>query len=264
MFLPQDYTAPKTTSHYLKLQDGENRIRILSKPVFGWEDWQDRKPVRFTMDSKPKPSDPKKPVKHFWSFIVWNVNEAQIQIMQITQKSIQKFIESLSRDEDWGLPFEYDIKINREGEGMETEYTVNPVPHKPVSQEILDAFKERPINLDALFSGGDPFAQGQDNYTLLMTANEPPKKAEIKPLYASKVSDEQFVELSELRIRCNADAQKGFDSYIKKIYGAEKIQDLLEIDYQKIKDLLIKKIHDLSIEKKDKALLEAEMKDVKK
>jgi hypothetical protein len=232
-FLPEDYQAPKQNNHYLKLQDGENRIRILSKPIFGWEDWTlERKPVRFEMNDKPAKSiDPKKPLKHFWAFIVWNINEEQIQIMQITQATIKSSIEALYKDADWGSPFNYDIKINRKGEGIETEYTVNPAPHKAVSQEVLQAFKERPINLEALYVSGDPFSAEWKNYTPLMT-NE---TTNVKPLY---ISTQQAFELNELLLGCSPSAQSGFLELIKKKFSADIIDELPESEFEKYKVLL--------------------------
>ena len=85
-FLPQDYTSPKSFNNYMKLQEGENKIRILSRPIIGWEDWLNNKPIRFRMSEKPaKPVDAKKPIKHFWAFVVWNYAEEQIQILHLTQ-----------------------------------------------------------------------------------------------------------------------------------------------------------------------------------
>lgn len=163
-FLPEGYEAPKSGQNYFKLEKGENRFRILSKPILGWIDWAQlddgsRRPLRYRMKDKPsKPFDPKKPVRHFWAMLIWNYKLDCIQIMEITQATIQESISSLSADPDWGKPFDYDIKIIRTGEGLETSYTVNPVPHKPISKEINEAIIAKGnINLDKLYDGGDPF-----------------------------------------------------------------------------------------------------------
>jgi hypothetical protein len=37
---------------------------------------------------------------------------------------------------------------------LETEYGVVPSPAKPTPDEILEAYKEKSINLEALFTGG--------------------------------------------------------------------------------------------------------------
>lgn len=159
-FLPEDYEAPNGNNNYMKLQAGENRFRILSKPIIGWLDWKDKKPYRYPMDSKPpKPFDPAKPIKHFWAFVVYNHAGQAIQILEITQSTIQAAIAALYKDEDWGSPFDYDIKITKAGEGMETKYTTNPTPKKPVAEAIQEAFMAKGlINLEALFQNEDPFA----------------------------------------------------------------------------------------------------------
>ena len=157
-FLPETYAVPKGNNNYMKFDKGENKFRILSAPILGWEDWKDNKPLRFPMDKKPSaPVDPSRPIKHFWAMVVFNYNEEAIQILEITQKTIQNAISSLAKDADWGSPLGYDIKVIKTGDGMETEYQVNPVPHKPVSQEIQDAYMEKPVVLEALFEGKDPF-----------------------------------------------------------------------------------------------------------
>jgi len=157
-FLPDNYVAPKGNSNYMKFEKGENKFRILSRPMMGWLDWQDKKPLRFSMSAKPdKPVDANKPIKHFWAMIVWNYLKEEIQILEITQKSVQSAIEQLAKDADWGNPFSYDIKVIKEGDGMDTEYTINPVPHKPINAEILEAFKAKPCFLGALYQGADPF-----------------------------------------------------------------------------------------------------------
>jgi len=164
-FLPTNYVAPKQNNYYFKPEKGENKIRILSKPIMGWEDWKDNKPIRFHMDKKPIPQDPEKGVKHFWAFIVYNYNAKAIQIYNVTQASVRKSIETLCKDSDWGAPYFYDIKIMKSGDGMDTEYTVNPLPHKPISEEVVKLFHERPINLEALYDGNDPFSHLCDRYT---------------------------------------------------------------------------------------------------
>lgn len=157
-FLPPDYELPSSAHNYMKLQDGENKFRILARPVIGWLDWKDKKPIRYPMNgAKPQPVDPTKPVKHFWAFPVWNYNESSVQVLEITQASIQAKISNLAKDEDWGDPLQYDLKVTRSGAMLETKYDINPVPAKPLSEEIKAAFRAKPCNLEALFENGDPF-----------------------------------------------------------------------------------------------------------
>ncbi len=158
MFLPEDYKAPSSSKNYMKIVDGENRFRILSAPILGWQDWKENKPMRFRFNNKPlSPVDANKPIRHFWAFIVFNYNDEMIQVLEITQATILKAIETLSKDTDWGAPYFYDIKIHKKGEKTDTEYTVNPAPKKPTDPYIIQEFHDKPCWLEALYEGNDPF-----------------------------------------------------------------------------------------------------------
>jgi len=166
-FLPKDYSVPVGESNYMRFQQGDNLFRILAPPIVGWEDWVEedgkKKPVRFKMDLKPnQPFNPKRKIKHFWAMPVWNYNDERVQILEITQSGIQSKIKSLVDDEDWGKPFDYDIKVIRNGEGIETEYSVNPKPKKAVDESVDRAFSRIKVNLEALFENKDPFEKEID------------------------------------------------------------------------------------------------------
>jgi hypothetical protein len=159
-FLPDDYAAPSSgNSNYMKLQDGENKLRILSQPIIGWLDWDEKQPVRFRYNDRPsKPIDAARPVKHFWAFLVWNYALETVQILEITQASIRDAIEGLCNDEEWGQPYFYDLKITRKGKEKETTYAVNPMPRRPVGQKAKEAFQTKPCQLERLFDGEDPWS----------------------------------------------------------------------------------------------------------
>jgi len=160
-FLPPNYEKPALGSKYLKFLAGDNKFRILSGAIVGYVDWQDledgnRKPIR--TKEKPKQSfDPLKPCKHFWTFIVWDYRDEAIKILEITQVTIQDAIFNLHSDDNWGDPREYDLNIRKTGNKLETKYTIIPMPPKKLSVEIIKLFKETNINLEALYSGDDPF-----------------------------------------------------------------------------------------------------------
>lgn len=235
-FLPEDYESPKASNHYMKIQEGENRIRILTAPVLGWEDWQEKKPVRWKLENKPTKSfDPKKPVRHFWAFVVFNYIEERIQILQVTQATIRKSIEALCRDKDWGTPYHYDIKINKTGEGVDTEYTVNPVPHKPLDPYIISCFKEKRCNLEALYTNDDPFALS-DKYAEL--AIEIETLTQPQNISGTKNID----ELKKLFYECDPEYQKQLLTTLAKmptpVKGIENVPASL---YDKIKEAVLKK-----------------------
>lgn len=56
----------------------------------------------------------------------------------------------LYKNEDWGDPKNYDLKITRDGDGMETKYSVLPRPAKDVDPEIMTAYLDANIDLEAL------------------------------------------------------------------------------------------------------------------
>lgn len=159
--LPEGYTPPKSGGNYMKLGQGANKFRILSKIIVGWETWLEedgkRKPVRSKRKDELPPSENRP--KFFWAMVVWNYNESQLQVLEVTQVSIRKALEELEANEDWGDLRTYDINVKREGEGMETVYSVIPTPKKTLDEAIKEEFLKATINLEALFSGDNPFEE---------------------------------------------------------------------------------------------------------
>jgi hypothetical protein len=223
-FLPADYEAPKSIGNYLKLQDGETKIRILSLPLLGWEDWEDKKPVRYKMDNKPEFSnDPLKPLKHFWAMIVWNYTDQKIQIFQVTQATIIRELVSLIEDSDWGTPFRYDIKIKKTGKEMQTKYSVTAVPHRAITKDIMDAYAAKPIFLEALFHNADPFLVNglhTEGCFYLETALKDENKH--LTLY---ITDDQLKELTDL-IGDDEEYEQTLLTNLQKHFGIKEYKDL--------------------------------------
>lgn len=196
-FLPTDYKSPSINHRYMKFQDGENKFRILTQPILGWEDWDNKTPVRYRFDQKPENSIvPNVPVKHFWAFVVFNYNVEQIQILFLHQANVRNAIEALSKDKEWGAPYHYDIKVTKSGKEKNTKYVVNPSPHKDVSPYVLECFQDAPCYLEALFTNGDPFAQGYSRYTPLATNLENPKPI-TSDVYLNRTQEDQITSLIE-------------------------------------------------------------------
>jgi hypothetical protein len=143
---------------YLKLQKGENKIRIISKPVVGWLEWVDKKPVRTPIDEEPEAADDEnKPKKFMTMAVIDREDNDKVKIMELTQQSIIKAIRALTSNPDWGTPFGYDIVITKSGEDLKTKYVVTPSPKKPLGKEAIKAASAAPCNLDNLFEGKDPW-----------------------------------------------------------------------------------------------------------
>tara|TARA_X000001382_G_scaffold130889_2_gene127618 strand:- start:346 stop:843 length:498 start_codon:yes stop_codon:yes gene_type:complete len=161
-FLPNDYELPKATSGgYVKLQKGDTILRFLGDPITGYEWWESmhgtEKPVRCKDMRDIGDSQATQKAKHFWACCVWSYDNNAVQIWQINQRTIQDQIHLLINDPDWGDPRQYDLKITRIGEALETKYTVSPKPKKDVSEAAKFEFELKDIKLEKLYTGEDPF-----------------------------------------------------------------------------------------------------------
>ena len=164
-FLPRNYTKPVPNSNYVRLNEGDNKFRILTSAIVGWEYWtQDNKPMRSKERFNIIPTDARidddgkfKP-KHFWACVVWCYTSNSIKIWEITQKSIQDDLLGYVKSEDWGDIKNYDVVVKRTGERLETRYQTVANPHSPVPQEATEASERTHVNLEALFDGSDPFS----------------------------------------------------------------------------------------------------------
>ena len=162
-FIPDNYSEPTSGGgRYTKIEEGQKvKLRVLDRPIQGWLRWTvEPKPVRWPIDQQePKRSDWKDdPAKLFWAMPVWNYKSEQVELWEVTQKTIRLEITSLAQNEDWGSPLEYDITVSRTGSGLETKYQVHPSPHRQTDDLVVKAFEKFAPNMEALFLGEDPFA----------------------------------------------------------------------------------------------------------
>jgi hypothetical protein len=164
---PQNYEVPKSDSKYMSFKTpGKYTFRILQAPIFGWEGWKviDGKnvPVRFPMDEKPSDTSSFKEgrINHFWAMPVFNFNTGKVEVLEITQKTVQEAIEAYARSE-WGSPLGYNLTVTREGTGRDdTKYTTMNGPKSELSEEAKAAWAEvqkEGFNIKELFEDGDPF-----------------------------------------------------------------------------------------------------------
>lgn len=163
---PKDYKLPEPKGgKFMKLEDGANTFRVLSDAIIGFVYWTEddaggRKPVRVkTLDEVPEGH--RSDAKHFWAMAVYNHAEGLVQVLELTQRTIQGGILALVNDEDWGEPEGvkegYDIVVTKKGEKLKTEYSVSPKPRKALDEAIEVYYKDLNINLDRLYEGEDPF-----------------------------------------------------------------------------------------------------------
>ena len=159
-WLPDNIHEPKAGSYLKPLKGKQNRVRIINdKPLVGHVQWtSDKKPVRWKLgDPRPEADygEGTKP-RVFIACVVWNYEERTTQVWEITQRTLQESLDTYTRDPDFGHPANYDLKITRKGEGMDTTYSMVPMPGEQ-NEDVVNAIAELRVNLDALLNGEDPF-----------------------------------------------------------------------------------------------------------
>lgn len=160
-----DTPEPESSRKYFKPKEpGEYRLRFLEEPVVGFVGWKNKKPVRkeYGEPWAASDTDDEKEPKLFWAAPVWNCDAKQVQVWEITQKSIRSAIKKLATKKSWGKITGYDIILEREGTGMDdTKYSVTPDEKCAISHEIEEAWNDVQafgrFNINELFVDGDPF-----------------------------------------------------------------------------------------------------------
>ena len=156
------------TGNYYRFTQGENKFRIVGSSdteppgfiqgMIGWgEDNEgNRKPFRWRMGEDAPREFAEKP-REFFAFLVWNYEEACVQILELTQAGLKSELITLAEDKEWGDPRKFDIAGIRNGEGIETSYVMTPKPHKKLDATAVAMIMATTVNLEALYDGGDPF-----------------------------------------------------------------------------------------------------------
>ncbi len=159
--LPSSYEVPQSGSGnlFIKLEPGETRIRFLDEVTLGYIYWKDKKPYRV---KKPADVPAGEDGKHFWFVPVW-CND-QVSFLEMAQKTVLSELAFLDGSADWGGLDKHDVTIKRTGEGMDTQYFVQPVPPSKLPKEAVAAWKEmkpnyKPANL--FVENGVVFAKGE-------------------------------------------------------------------------------------------------------
>jgi len=168
-----------------KLGDGDHyRIAIVSEdPLEFWCVWGEneegqKKPFRFT--SEPSADDIAAELGDFTqrmnyegtaleapkfalSFFVYDFADGKIKVFEMGQKTLIKELDKLCNDDDYSDIAAWDLKVNRTGLKMQTEYSILPSPRKKGSQEQIDAAwkaaQDQGYDLNQLLVGGNPFGE---------------------------------------------------------------------------------------------------------
>ena len=158
----------ENSGKYLKLQQGTNKIRVLTETVAGYEFFGlgengKQRPFRrmyeegsFSsreMDERGASFESKQ--KLFFACLIYNYDLEKYQIWECTQASIQDRLREIRKDPDYGAIQNYDLKITKTGTGKETRYGVNQSPPKAIDKKILQ--NAPTVDLYKLFTSEDHF-----------------------------------------------------------------------------------------------------------
>ena len=174
--LSVDYEEPIEYSNYMKMEEGENKFRILSEGIVGteyWEIYEDengkekKRPLRILEGRKIDMSeitlDWESTPKIFEAYFVYNYKAQKIQILNVTQKSITRGIRKFTKDESWGSPINYDLVITKtvgSNPRYDTSYSVIAKPPFVLDSYIRQQWEQSGFSknyLYLLFAGLDPF-----------------------------------------------------------------------------------------------------------
>jgi hypothetical protein len=158
------------------------RFALLSEnPLEFYEAWAeapDGKAKPFRFEKEPDPDDLAlafgeftrrmnregtgfEPVKFALALPVYNYDCSEVQVLNLTQKSIIRELDSISQMPDYDDILSIDFVLSKEGSGLSTEYKLLPVPRKKGADSSLrsawaDACEEG-FDIMRLLEGGDPF-----------------------------------------------------------------------------------------------------------
>lgn len=143
-----------------------------------WAEGTDGKAKPFRFDCEPSPDDMAlafgdfkrrmnregtgfEPVKFALALAAYNFDAGQIQVLQLSQKSLIRELDAISQMPDYDDITAIDFLLGKEGSGLNTEYKLTPVPRKKgADKAIAEAWEEARsagFDLGRLLEGGDPF-----------------------------------------------------------------------------------------------------------
>lgn len=148
------------------------RFRVLSPVSTGVEWWgEDGKPGRAKDRSlvphgtkfQPSKFNPGKfeTPKDIWAFVVLDVDADTEKVWTVTQATIRNALKAVTAE--WGSPFDYDL-VCKQGKASDGKIaysmTVHPSGKAPLGEAQAarwNALKAAGFDLEALWTGGDPF-----------------------------------------------------------------------------------------------------------
>ena len=172
------------TSTPAKIQSGSSvRFALLTdEPLEFYECWGEdqegkAKPFRFSDDPSPSEVEAEMgpnyerrlnregtdvdPAKFAMAAPVFNFETGSVQVMSLTQKGLIREMDKLSQLEDYEDILAWDFVMEKEGAGLNTQYSLRIVPRKKATQQAIDdawaASRDDGFDIGRLMTGGNPF-----------------------------------------------------------------------------------------------------------
>jgi hypothetical protein len=190
------FSEPIKFGDYLKIEEGDNLVRILTPAIIGIEWWTEeldkesgkikKRPNRLPLDLALSDC-PVIDWSYFNACYVWNYKAQKVQILSTTKRGIINGIKNLINKPKWGEITDYDINITKTlktpNDPKSAEYSVTPEPKTMLEDEVLTKWQQSSQcyeYLTLLYQGLDPFEKlraGEDMGELLAGFEELANKA---------------------------------------------------------------------------------------
>ena len=168
-----------------KIASGSSvRFALLSdEPLEFYELWAEgadgkAKPFRFAQEPSPddialelgdftrrqnREGNGVEPLKFALALPVYNYDASEVQVLNLTQKSIIRELDGISQTDDYDDLTATDFTLGKEGSGLKTEYKLLPVPRKKGADATIAAAweeaKSAGFAIERMMTGGNPFRE---------------------------------------------------------------------------------------------------------
>ncbi len=153
------------SNSFLRLQEGDNTVRVLGNPVQAYVHWLDLPNGKKQKVNSPI-SDPELvrrleeagfPKKATWFLRVLDRSDQTFKILEVGPQ-IYRGIKALYENKKWGPVSKYDITIKKGKKGTNPLYNVSPDPAEPLPSELkaqLAEFTEK-VKIENFIKPAEP------------------------------------------------------------------------------------------------------------
>lgn len=139
------------SSHFFEVKEGDNRIRVVSRPIRVWKSFDENKvPMMYLTEARAKQDQKAKP--RCFMYVINRDLGGKIQQAEFGPQIMSQFLD-LAVHSEYGFEKEpneippYDMILTRTGSGFETEYKLMPARNNTdlTLQERKDMASQKPM-----------------------------------------------------------------------------------------------------------------------